>query len=666
MANKKISDFTELTAPASSDIFAVLDASESTASDKNKKISYANILGKAPDGSASSPSFSFNSDTNSGISGGSDTLVLSTGGTAALSVDSSQNVTLSANLTVSGTTTTINTTNLDVEDKNITLGKVSTPSDTTADGGGLTLKGASDKTFNWVNSTDSWTSSEHISVSGQKEFRYLDSDSSHYVGFKAPATVSSNLVWTLPAVDASVSGYVLSSNASGVLSWVDPGSTASPSFTGNVSLTNDGNIVGPASIHALYTGSVKTFTVTVASKDATHRYNGTGSSNGYKIDGKFAPFITLTPGRTYKFDQADASNSGHPLLFYEEADKTTAYTTNVTTSGTPGSGGAYTQIVITDSTPIVLHYQCSSHAHMGNAIQTNSSAGSDGNATTVTVADESSDTTCFPLFVTAATGSLAPKSGSNLAFNSSTGALTATSFVGALTGNVTGNTSGSSGSCTGNSATATTSTNVTVADESSDTTCFPLFVTGATGDLPPKSGSNLAFNSSTGALTATSFVGDGSNLTGIAGGGKLLQVGYVRNTTSYATTSEFPQDCFSFNFTPTSASSTIYIIASLNLFCNVMSGGNVNLYAQAAITKNDNTILGKQWIHQQHDHPDRNDGTHAPTCAQTLVIIGSDSPSSTSQQTYKIRFGRGSVTHRVATADESGANDFIQIFEVGS
>ena len=75
--------------------------------------------------------------------------------------------------------------------------------------------------------------------------------------------------------------------------------------------------------------------------------------------------------------------------------------------------------------------------------------------TTITVADESSDTTCFPLFVTAATGDLAPKSGSNLAFNSSSGALTATSFVGNLTGNVTGNTSGSSGSCTGNAATAT-------------------------------------------------------------------------------------------------------------------------------------------------------------------------------------------------------------------
>ena len=53
---------------------------------------------------------------------------------------------------------------------------------------------------------------------------------------------------------------------------------------------------------------------------------------------------------------------------------------------------------------------------------------------------------------------------------------------------------------------ATTATNVTVADESSDTTCFPLFATAATGNLPPKSGSNLTFNSSTGALSAGSFV----------------------------------------------------------------------------------------------------------------------------------------------------------------
>ena len=76
-------------------------------------------------------------------------------------------------------------------------------------------------------------------------------------------------------------------------------------------------------------------------------------------------------------------------------------------------------------------------------------------ATTVTVADESSDTSCNVLFTTAATGNLGPKSGTNLTFNSSSGVLTATGFAGALTGNVTGNVSGSSGSTTGNAATAT-------------------------------------------------------------------------------------------------------------------------------------------------------------------------------------------------------------------
>ena len=371
MTNKKISEFTELTAPVSTDVLPIIDVSGG-GTGSNNKITYANLLSKAPDGSASAPAFSFGSDTNSGISGGSDTLTFSTAGAGRLTISSTGLVNIPGDLTVGGTTTTINTTNLDVEDKNITLGKVSTPSDTTADGGGLTLKGATDKTFNWVNSTDSWTSSEHISVSGQKEFRYLDSDSSHYVGFKSPTTVSSNVVWTLPSADSSVSGYVLSSNASGVLSWVAPGQNADPNFTGTLTLTDDGNIRGFASTHATYTGSVKTFTVTVASKTAAHRYNGSGSSNGYKIDGKEAPFLTLTPGRTYKFDQSDNSNSGHPLRFYLEANKTTAYTTNVTTSGTPGSSGAYTQIVVGDTTPMVIHYQCSAHSLMGNAVQTNS------------------------------------------------------------------------------------------------------------------------------------------------------------------------------------------------------------------------------------------------------------------------------------------------------
>ena len=57
---------------------------------------------------------------------------------------------------------------------------------------------------------------------------------------------------------------------------------------------------------------------------------------------------------------------------------------------------------------------------------------------------------------------------------------------------------------------------IPVADESTDTTCFPVFVTTATGDQAPKTGSNLTFNSATGALGATSYTGDGSSLTGVA------------------------------------------------------------------------------------------------------------------------------------------------------
>ena len=74
------------------------------------------------------------------------------------------NVVIGGNLTVNGTTTTINSTTVQVDDKNIELGTVATPTDATADGGGITLKGATDKTINWINSTDSWTSSERISI----------------------------------------------------------------------------------------------------------------------------------------------------------------------------------------------------------------------------------------------------------------------------------------------------------------------------------------------------------------------------------------------------------------------------------------------------------------------------------------------------------------------
>jgi hypothetical protein len=80
-------------------------------------------------------------------------------------------VTVQGDLTVNGTTTTIDTANLAIEDKNIEIGKVTTPTDVTADGGGITLKGTTDKTINWVDATDAWTLSEHVNIASAKEYR---------------------------------------------------------------------------------------------------------------------------------------------------------------------------------------------------------------------------------------------------------------------------------------------------------------------------------------------------------------------------------------------------------------------------------------------------------------------------------------------------------------
>ena len=80
-------------------------------------------------------------------------------------------VEITGNLTVNGTTTTVDSATLIVEDKNIELGNVATPTDVTADGGGITLKGTTDKTINWVDATDSWTSSENFELASAKAYR---------------------------------------------------------------------------------------------------------------------------------------------------------------------------------------------------------------------------------------------------------------------------------------------------------------------------------------------------------------------------------------------------------------------------------------------------------------------------------------------------------------
>ena len=93
MANRKISDLTALTAPATGDLLPIVDISEAAAADKNKKITYGELLASAPAGSAAAPSFSFDGDPNSGLySAGADQVAISTNGTGRLFVDASGRV----------------------------------------------------------------------------------------------------------------------------------------------------------------------------------------------------------------------------------------------------------------------------------------------------------------------------------------------------------------------------------------------------------------------------------------------------------------------------------------------------------------------------------------------------------------------------------------------
>ena len=294
-----------------------------------------------------------------------------------------------------------------------------------------------------------------------------NADTATYAGVAGVATVAQNLTGN-PSIS------VTNVNASGVGTFPNLVTTDLSTVT----------LKGYNSLRAPH-GATTTIVVTVATKvSGQHRYHGSGSANGFVLDGVQAPYLTLTPGRTYRFDVSDGTNAGHPLRFYYDVDKTTPYTTGVTASGNAGVSGSYVDLVVSDTTPSVLHYQCSSHSKMGNSVQTGS------NILDTEHNSEVRGTLTATSLVGALTGNVAGNVTGNLTgtavtsttfFGNVTGTgITATTFTGSLVGGVTGNVTGLINSVGVSTITRLSTTNITATGVSTFT---DIDISG-TADLP--------------------------------------------------------------------------------------------------------------------------------------------------------------------------------------
>ena len=196
-------------------------------------------------------------------------------------------------------------------------------------------------------------------------------------------TTSLGTATALPSIEFAATGFAATGSVGDVLA-AGGAKVVEDAVTGSVNLGDEAvrgdanlSVTGVSSTGGVGntdTGTI-TFTITVASKSS---YDS-GSSNAYYINGVERPVLTLVEGKTYRFDQSDSSNGaggGHPFRFSTTPNGSHAsgseYTTGVTTNGTPGSAGAYTEITVASDAP-TLYYYCTNHSNMGNTAFTSDS-----------------------------------------------------------------------------------------------------------------------------------------------------------------------------------------------------------------------------------------------------------------------------------------------------
>jgi len=177
-----------------------------------------------------------------------------------------------------------------------------------------------------------------------------------------------------------------------------------------------------------------TFAVTVSNP---------GSGNRYYIGGVLQATVNMVEGQTYRFDQSDNSNDGHPLRLSTTSDGThgggSSYTTGVTTAGTPGNSGAYTEITVAEDAPNLFYY-CTNHSGMGGAATTPVKFGGWGRGTWGSGTwGQELPVTVTGNGVTASVGSVAVAIGVDVTGNVATSSVGSVTAAGGSAFTVTGN-----------------------------------------------------------------------------------------------------------------------------------------------------------------------------------------------------------------------------------
>ena len=422
-------------------------------------------------GAAAVDNLSLNGNTVTTSSG--NLTIDSAGGTTTIA----DNTIISGNLTVNGTQTVVNSTTVSVDDKNLELG-TGAADDAAANGGGITIvSGEGNKTFQFEATGDNLGSSENLNIASGKAYK-INNTSVLNATTLGGAVVNSSLtsVGTLASLGVSgavdIGGDVDIDDATQSTS----NTTGALKVDGGVGIVKNANIGGTLDVDGQITSATplrhQTGGGLIAGVGAIKNTGNIGLVTAFKFTGSGIDTFTVANGI------ANVVTTGVAATTFTTSETVTATQGQTALTFSAGYTSGFVDVYINGVRQITGTDYAETDA---NTVTLTSGA---------TVGDEIEIVAFKSLGTIVNVGSLTTAADLTV-----TGVATATGgFVGDLTG------------------TASVSTTVTVADESSDTTCFPLFATAATGNLAPKSGSNLTFNSDTGALSATSFAGSGSGL----------------------------------------------------------------------------------------------------------------------------------------------------------